>query len=119
MLTKANIFFLKKNDVKQVCVDVKVSKWWPVNYSFKYVLLIETSTCWQSNLYSILSMYLWCTDMGGAHLYYVALSDWQEKRASEKETDGVLQSYVLSMAMALVCALTNLYRTHCFTNTDL
>lgn len=57
--------------------------------------------------------------MGGAHLYDVALSDRQERRATEKETGSVLQSYVLSMAMALVCALTNLYKTLCFTNTDL
>lgn len=40
--------------------------------------------------------------MGGAHLYYVVLSERQERRASEKETGSVLQSYVLSMAMALV-----------------
>lgn len=56
-------------------------------------------------------------DMGGAHLYYVALSDRQERRASEKETDTVLQSYVLSMAMALICALTYLYGARCSTNT--
>ncbi len=55
--------------------------------------------------------------MGGAHLYYVALSGRQERRAGEKETETVLQSYVLRMAMALICALTNLYGSRCSTNT--